>query len=214
VRHEVGAETDLLLELHRRLTPAEAIPFAQAAAEYRPAWIEDPIRPENIDAMAEVARRSPIPIATGERYHSIYQFKMAIERRALSYARVSLGLCGGITGALKVAAIAEANEVQLAPHNPISPIGLAACAAIAFSRPCVWILEYPTGLDNFVFETLEGLLGADIVDSNLVVQNGYMLRSERPGLAVSLRDDAERIRPPVTRRVSMRHHLDGSMVDH
>ncbi|MGY4155471.1 galactonate dehydratase [Bradyrhizobium sp. USDA 4461] len=214
VRTAVGNDIDLLLELHRRLTPAEAIGFAQGVSEYLPAWIEDPIKPDDVDAMAEVAKRSPVPIATGERFHSIYQFKAAIERRALSYARVSLGICGGITGAMKVAAIAEANEVQLAPHNPISPVGLAACAAIAFSRPCVWILEYPTGLENFVFETSDAALGANVVDSDLIVRDGYMLRSDRPGLGVSVLHDAEQIRSPITRHVSMRPHIDGGLVDH
>ncbi|MCS0494619.1 mandelate racemase/muconate lactonizing enzyme family protein [Ancylobacter sp. MQZ15Z-1] len=213
VREAVGPDVDLLLELHRRLTPAEAISFAQAAAEYHPGWLEDPIRPENIDAMAEVASKSPVPIATGERYHSIYQFKMAIERRALSFARVSVGICGGLTAALKIAAIAEANDVQVAPHNPISPIGVAACAALGFSRSCVAIQEYPTGYDGYVLESTPQLLGRNVVDGDLTVEKGFLLRSEAPGLGVRLRDDAEVLRPPISRKVSMRRHLDGGVVD-
>ncbi|QCP87831.1 mandelate racemase/muconate lactonizing enzyme family protein [Cereibacter sphaeroides] len=212
-REAVGPEVDLLLEMHRRLTPAEAISFAEAAAEYSPGWLEDPIRPENIDAMAEVARRSPVPIATGERYFNIYQFKMAIERRALSFARVSVGICGGITAAVKIAAIAEANDVQVAPHNPISPVGVAACAALGFSRSCVAIQEFPTGYDNYVFESTPQLLGRNVVDGDLVVENGFLKRSEAIGLGVTLKDDAETIRPPITRAVSMRRHMDGGVVD-
>jgi galactonate dehydratase len=213
VRQGIGEEIDLLLELHRRLTPSEAIVFSQAAAQYLPMWIEDPVRPENLDAMAEVARKSPIPVATGERFHSVQQFKMAIERRALSFARVSIGICGGITGALKVAALAEANDIQLAPHNPISPIGLAACAAIGFARPCVAIQEYPTGLDGFVFKTTPDLLGANIVRWKMRVEKGFLIPSDAPGLGIELRDDAELIRPPITKKVSMRHHVDGCVVD-
>lgn len=213
VRSAVGPEIDLNLELHRRLTPAEAISFAEAAVEFRPAWLEDPIRPENIDAMAEVARRTAIPIATGERYYSMYQFKMAIERRALSFARVSVGICGGITAALKISAIAEANDVQVAPHNPISPIGLAACSAIGFSRPNVWIQEYPTGNEAYVMETTPKLLGANIMEGDLIIENGFMLCPEKPGIGISLRDDAEDIRPPISKQVRMRRHRDGSVVD-
>ncbi|MDR5907832.1 mandelate racemase/muconate lactonizing enzyme family protein [Franzmannia qiaohouensis] len=213
VREAVGPNVDLNLELHRRLTPAEAISFAEAATEYRPAWLEDPIRPENIDAMAEVAKRTSIPIATGERYHNIYQFKMAIERRALSFARVSVGICGGITAALKIAAIAEANDVQVAPHNPISPIGVAACSAIGFSRPGVWIQEYPTGHEAYVMETTPKLLGQNIIDGDLVVEDGFLLCPESPGIGVGLRSDAESIRPPISKEVRMRRHLDGSLVD-
>ena len=213
VREAVGPKVDLLLELHRRLTPAEAIGFARAVEPFRPGWLEDPIRPENIDGMAEVAQHSPVPIATGERYFNIYQFKMAIERRAMRFARVSVGICGGITAALKIAAIAEANDVQVAPHNPISPIGLAACAAIGFSRANVAIQECPTGYDNYVFESTPQLLGRNVVDGEMTIDNGFLLRSEAPGLGVTLKDDAEAIRPPVTRAVSMRRHRDGGVVD-
>ncbi|WP_375691757.1 mandelate racemase/muconate lactonizing enzyme family protein [Pseudooceanicola sp. LIPI14-2-Ac024] len=213
-REAAGPNVDLMLELHRRLTPAEAIAFAREAAEYRPGWLEDPIRPENIDAMAEVAAKSPVPIATGERYFNIYQFKMAIERRALSFARVSVGVCGGITGALKVAAIAEANDVKVAPHNPISPIGVAACSAIGFARDNVHIQEYPTGYDNMVLESTPELLGQAVVDGRFTIEHGFMQRiDDRKGLGIELRDDAEEIRPPITRAVSMRRHLDGGVVD-
>ena len=212
-REAAGPNVDLMLELHRRLTPAEAITFAQAVADYRPGWLEDPIRPENIDGMAEVARKSPVPIATGERYFNIYQFKMAIERRALSFARVSVGICGGITAALKIAAIAEANDVQVAPHNPISPVGLAACAAIGFSRANVAIQEFPTGYEGYVFQSTPKLLGHAVVDADLNTEKGFLIRSERPGLGVTLRPDAEQIKPPISRAVSMRRHVDGGLVD-
>lgn len=213
-REAAGPKVDLMLEMHRRLTPAEAVTFAHAVAEYRPGWLEDPIRPENIDAMADVAARSPVPIATGERFFNIYQFKMAIERRAMSFARVSVGLCGGITAGLKIAAIAEANDVQVAPHNPISPIGVAACAAIGFSRANVHIQEYPTGYDNMVLESTPELLGQSVIDGRLTVEKGFMLRvDDRPGLGVELKQDAEEIRPPMTKKVTMRTHLDGGLVD-
>ena len=213
-REAAGPKVDLMLELHRRLTPAEAVTFAHAVAEYHPGWLEDPIRPENIDAMADVAAKSPVPIATGERYFNIYQFKMAIERRAMSFARVSVGVCGGITAALKIAAIAEANDVQVAPHNPISPIGVAACAAIGFSRANVHIQEYPTGYDNMVLESTPELLGQSVVEGRLPVEQGFMRRiDDRPGLGVEVKPDAEKIRPPMTKKVSMRAHLDGGLVD-
>lgn len=212
-RDAAGPDCDLMLEMHRRLTPAEAIAFARELEPFAPGWIEDPIRPENIDAMAEVASKIRIPIATGERYHNIYQFKMAIERRALSFARVSVCVCGGITAALKIAAIAEANDVQVAPHNPISPIGTAACAAIGFSRSNVVIQEFPTGYDNFVFQSTPTLLGSNVVCGDLRVEKGFLQRPEATGLGVELRSDAEEVRPPITRGVTMRSHIDGSLVD-
>ena len=110
----------MLLELHRRLTPAEAIDFIPRIEPYLPYWCEDPIRPENPDAMAEVARRVHAPIATGERYASLHDFRALLARDGASFARVDVALCGGITGARKVAALAEAHHVMVAPHNPLS----------------------------------------------------------------------------------------------
>ena len=213
VRDAAGPNCDLMLEMHRRLTPAEAIAFARELEPFAPGWMEDPIRPENIDAMAEVASKVRIPIATGERYHNIYQFKMAIERRALSYARVSVCVCGGITAAPKIAAIAEAHDVQVAPHNPISPIGTATCAAIGFARSNVAIQEFPTGYDNFVFQSTPTLLGSNVVSGDLRVEDGFLHRPEAAGLGVEVLPEAEQIRPPITRGVTMRAHLDGSLVD-
>ena len=135
VREALGPEVDMLLELHRRLTPAEAIDFIPRIERYLPYWCEDPIRPENPDAMAEVARRVHAPIATGERYASLHDFRALFARNGAGFARVDVALCGGITGARKVAAMAEAHHVMVAPHNPLSPLGLAACLHLAAAIP-------------------------------------------------------------------------------
>lgn len=114
---------------------------------------------------------------------------------------------------MKIAAIAEANDVQVAPHNPISPIGVAACAAVGFARSCVAIQEFPTGYDNYVFESTPQLLGSNIISGDLKVESGFLQRNDEAGLGITLKDDAEAIRPPITRAVSMRRHMDGGVVD-
>lgn len=127
MREVVGDRVDLLIEVHRRLTVAEAVVFSRGIEEFHPMFIEDPIRPEGPDAMARVAEKTHVPIATGERFSTIYEFQALMARGGVEYARVDLCLCGGITGGKKVAAIAEAHQVMVVPHNPLSPIGLAAC---------------------------------------------------------------------------------------
>src|ERR1700709_1320412 len=144
MREVVGDRVDLLVELHRRLTPAEGAVFARGIEQDHPMFIEDPIRPESADAMARVAEKIHIPIATGERFTTIYEFAQLMARGGVEYARVDVCLCGGITGARKVAAMAEAHNVQVVPHNPLSPIGLAACRQIAASSPNFAIQEYAT----------------------------------------------------------------------
>lgn len=211
IREAVGNEVDLLIEVHRRLTPAEAVTFANAIVDARPLFVEDPIRPENPAAMARVADRIAVPIATGERFATLYEFQELFRRDAVEFARVDVALCGGITGAKKVAALAEAHHVQLVPHNPLSPIGLAACLHIAASVPNFAIQEYTTG---FVYQSTPEHLGSNLVDHVPHPDDrGFVPVPTRPGLGVNLRDDVESIRPPVTLPIRMRPHYDGFVVD-
>ncbi|KAI1858295.1 uncharacterized protein JN550_012826 [Neoarthrinium moseri] len=213
MRGVVGENVDLLIELHRRLTPAEAVTFSNGIAHTHPLFVEDPIRPENPDAMARVADRLAVPIATGERFGTIYEFQALLARNAVEYVRVDLALCGGITGAKKVAAIAEAHQVQVVPHNPLSPIGLSACLHLAASIPNFAIQEYSTGFEAGVFTSISKHLGSDIVDYVPPVHDGFVNIPSGPGLGVKLLDNASELRPPLVQPMEMRPHKDGFIVD-
>jgi len=210
MRAVVGDKVDLLVELHRRLTPAEAVTFCNGIADTFPMFVEDPIRPENADAMARVADRIPLPIATGERFYSIYEFQALFARNACEFARIDVAICGGITGAKKVAAMAEAHHVQVVPHNPLSPIGLAACLHIAAAIPNFAIQEFSTNKD-IGMTTIHA--GSEIVDFTPVPKDGFVDIPTGPGLGVNLLDDAQIIRPPIVRSMEMRPHKDGFVVD-
>lgn len=213
MREVVGEKVDLLVELHRRLTPAEAVTFTNMIKDYHPMFVEDPIRPESADAMARVADRVSVPIATGERFSTIYEFQAHLSRNALEYVRVDVALCGGITGAKKVAAMAEAHNVQVVPHNPLSPIGLAACLQIAASIPNFAIQEYATGFENGVFTSSTEHLGSNIVDHVPSVKDGFVDIPTRPGIGINVVPGAQAIRPPFTQPMQMRPHFDGFVVD-
>ena len=213
VREALGAEVDMLLELHRRLTPAEAIDFIPRIEPYLPYWCEDPIRPENPDAMAEVARRVHAPIATGERYASLHDFRALFARDGAGFARVDVALCGGITGARKVAAMAEAHHVMVAPHNPLSPLGLAACLHLAAAIPNFAIQEYTTGFEALKMETSLQLLGSDVVIGVPPMEDGFVAIPNEPGLGVAIcarrsggppADSASRHHAPAQRRLCRR----------
>ena len=201
VREALGGEVDMLLELHRRLTPAEAIDFIPRIERYLPYWCEDPIRPENPDAMAEVARRVNAPIATGERYASLHDFCALFARGGAGFARVDVALCGGITGARKVAAMAEAHHVMVAPHNPLSPLGLAACLHLAAAIPNFAIQEYTTGFEALKMETSLALLGSDVVTGVPPMEDGFVADPRRTG---SRRGDRARRGGEPSRRSSAR----------
>lgn len=213
MREVVGDKVDLLIELHSRLTPAEAITFANMIKEHRPMFVEDPVRPESADAMARVADRIAVPIATGERFSTIYEFQAHQCRNALEYVRVIVALCGGITWAKKVAAMAEAHNVQVVSHNPLSPIGLAACLQITASIPNFAIQEYTTGFENGIFTSSLDHLGSNVVDFVPPVENGFVDIPTLPGIGVNVVDNARDIRPPFSHPMHMRPHFDGFIVD-
>ena len=213
IRQVVGDKVDLCIELHRRLTPAEAVTFCNGIADQTPMFVEDPIRPESASAMARVADKLTVPVATGERFATITEFQAHFERNAVEFARVDVALCGGITGAKKVAALAEAHNVQLVPHNPLSPIGLAACLQIAAAIPNFAIQEYSTGFESGVFTTSERHLGYDIVDHVPEPKQGFVDIPTGPGIGVNLLPNAQGIRPPLIQPIAMRRHLDGFIID-
>ena len=213
MRQVVGDQVDLLIELHRRLTPAEAVTFCNNIADTCPMFVEDPIRPESADAMARVADRLAVPIGTGERFCTIYEFQALLSRNAMEFARIDVAVCGGITGAKKVAAMAEAHNVQVVPHNPLSPIGLAACLQVAAVIPNFAIQEYATGFEAGVFESTTEHLGSNIVDQCPAVKDGFVDIPSGPGLGVNLLDNAQQVRPPLVQSIKMRPHRDGFVVD-
>jgi galactonate dehydratase len=213
MRKVVGDKVDLLIELHRRLTPAEAITFCNGIADQMPMFVEDPIRPESADAMARVADKLAVPIATGERFTTITDFQAHFARNALEFARVDVALCGGITGAKKVAALAEANNIQVVPHNPLSPIGLAACLQVAAAIPNFAVQEYSTGFEGGVFTTSARHLGADIVDHVPEPKNGFVDIPSGPGIGINIVENALELRPALVQKIQMRRHYDGSVVD-
>ena len=211
VREAVGRDVDLCVEIHSRMTPAEAVEFGRAIAPSRPMFIEDPIRPFSPDAMAWVADHMPLPVATGERFVSLHQFQTLLARRGVEYVRPCISICGGITGGKKIAALAEAYDVQVVPHNPLSPINLAACLHLDACIPNFAIQEYP--FDNIDIEGTEGLRGGKVAPGLAAPDNGFLSIPTAPGLGVDLPDDAAERFPHRTRAVAMRPHVDGGVVE-
>jgi len=204
-REAVGDDVDLCIEIHRRLTPAEAIVLARGIEQFHPFFYEDPILPDNFDAMGLVAENIHIPIATGERLHTIYEFEMLLKRGAVQYVRPDVCMCGGITHAKKVAALAEANHVGVVPHNPLSPVSTAACIQLAACIPNFALQEYPLG---------EGESPKiDIVKSTVRLENGFLIIPDAPGIGIELAEDAAEKYPPRPREVVTRLNTDGSVMD-
>ncbi len=211
LREAVGPKVDLCIEIHRRLTPPEAIALGRGIEKYTPMFFEDPLRPNSFDAMALVAEHIDIPIATGERFTSLYQFQTLLTRNAVQYLRPDVCICGGITGAKKIAAIAEAHDAWIVPHNPLSPVSTAACLQIAACIPNFAIQEYPSRTPDLHGDTTP--LGNDIATGLAEQEGGFIAIPDAPGIGVELAPDAERRFPYNPRPIRMRPHEDGSVVD-
>ncbi|GAA4993984.1 galactonate dehydratase [Actinopolymorpha pittospori] len=204
-REAVGSEVDLCVEIHRRLNPAEAIQLGRAIEPYRPFFYEDPVTPDNFDEMAYVASKISIPIATGERMTSLWEFQMLLARGAVQYVRPDVCLVGGISGAKKIAALAEAHHVGVVPHNPLSPVSTAACLQIAACIPNFALQEYPGEWSPPRSLLMSPPIGHD--------GNGYLMIPSDPGIGVTLNRDALEMLPEVKREVVTRLRTDGSVMD-
>lgn len=204
-REAVGKEVDLCIEIHRRLSPAEAVALADGIAPYHPYFYEDPILPDNLDAMDLVARKIKIPIATGERFFTMQQFASLLQRGAVQYIRPDVCMVGGLTTAKKIAALAEAHYAQVVPHNPLSPVSTAACVQLAACIPNFALQEYPTGEHEPP--------KSEIVKGALKAEKGYLLVPDAPGIGVELAEDAEKRHPYKPRGIGARLNEDGSVVD-
>ena len=181
VRDAVGPDIDIGLDPHAKIfEPYKALQMAHAVAEYHPFFFEEAIRPENIDAMASFKRQCPIPVATGECLYTKFEFRELLAREAADIIQPDVCLMGGLLEMKKVAAMAEAQYVVVAPHNPMGPVATAVNVHFAASTPNFVVLEYnpDTGAR------------AEIVDQPLVVKDGYIDLPTKPGLGIEINEEA------------------------
>ncbi|MFN0168962.1 MAG: mandelate racemase/muconate lactonizing enzyme family protein [Bryobacteraceae bacterium] len=188
VRKAVGPEIDVLIDVVCLLTPPEAIAVGRALEPYGLYFFEDPIEPDNIDALAHVAASIPVPVSTGERLYTIYQFREVLNKNAAAYLRPDLSLAGGITNCRKIAALAEASYVGVSPHNPLSCVLTAACIQVCASIHNLAIQEYPSN-DSIAPKSA-------LVKQPLKREGGYLLLPEAPGLGIELNEEAFKHYPP------------------
>lgn len=206
IREAVGKDFDLILEVHRGMTKPEAITFGREVASFRPMVMEDPVTPDNIDTMAEVASKISVPIATGERFINIKEFEMLFRRDAASYVRPDVCAIGGITAAKKICSMAEANDVLVIPHNPLGPVSTAACLQICASIPNFGIQELP----GFCLNGAEDAM----VQKPFTVQSGCLMIPDAPGIGIELSEHACELYPLKDRGgLEAKRMFDGSVKD-
>jgi galactonate dehydratase len=191
VRDVVGPDVEILVEMHGRFTPAQAVAIARELERFRPSWIEEPVPPENLAALRKVADQVTIPVATGERIHARDEFRELFELQAADVVQPDPTMCGGILETRRISAWAESYYVLVAPHNVGGPVSTAAALHLAAVTPNFKIQEHFNDFgDPYVKAAAPG---------NPEVVEGFFALPQGPGLGVTLDEDviAEHPRRPV-----------------
>jgi galactonate dehydratase len=177
LRDAVGPDADIGIDFHGAISPATAKLLIKAIEPYQPMFVEEPVNCQQVDAMADIARGTHLPIATGERIFTKWGFREILEKQAAVILQPDLCHAGGITECRLIAGMAEAYYASIAPHNPLGPISLAAGLQLAASIP------------NFMCQE-QVSLGEGYLKKPFVVRDGYVDVPTGPGLGIEL-DEAQ-----------------------
>lgn len=175
IRDAVGDELEIGIGTHGQFSTASAIRVAKALEEFSPYWFEEPVPPENVDEMARVARHTSIPIATGERLVTKFEFAEVLKKQAAQIIQLDVGQCGGILESKKIASMAEAHYAMIAPHMYCGPVAAAAAIQLDTCSPNFLIQEYNVNA-----------LHSELFMEPILFENGYIIPPTGPGLGVEL----------------------------
>ena len=201
VRDAVGPDIDLLIEGHGRFNVPTSIQIAQELAVFKPMFFEEPVPPDNLDALLEVRLKSPVAISAGERLYGRRSFKELFEKRAADYIQPDISHAGGISECRKIAAMAEAYYIPFAPHNPSGPVANAATLQLAACTPNFHILEIMVS---------DVTWRKEICNEELKFADGFMEIPTKPGLGLELNEEACLAHPY---QVHTLRHYSGALTD-
>ena len=206
MREAVGDDIDIMVDCHARPSPAMGVRFAAALDPYGLYFLEEPCWPESLGGLARIRDSVTTPIATGERITHLSGFADLFAAEGCDVCQLDITHCGGLSAAHRIAALAEAHRIALAPHNPQGPVSTAASLEFGFSQPSYVICE---------------TVHADVPWRQDVVQEGFVTEregrlvrpNERPGLGVELNEEEIRKHPFEQELPQRSFHADGSVVD-
>jgi galactonate dehydratase len=178
VREAVGPDVDLMIEAHSRFSVATALRIADRLAEYRPAWLEEPVRHDHIGSMVEVGRRSPVPIATGESFSSLGQFADLLSHDAVHILQPEPLFIGGLWRTRQLAAMADAHYAVIAPHNAQGPVCSVVSSHLGACIPNFYVQES--------FDEFNADWSREIVDRPVLQVEGHLPPPVGPGLGIDL----------------------------
>ncbi|MEG3133119.1 galactonate dehydratase [Rouxiella sp. T17] len=186
IREVFGNEIEFGLDFHGRVSAPMAKILIKALEPFRPLFIEEPVLAEQAEYYPRLAAQTPIPLAAGERMYSRFEFKRVLEAGGLAILQPDVSHAGGITECFKIAAMAEAYDVSLAPHCPLGPIALASCLHIDFVSRNAVLQEQSMGIHyNKGAELLDYVINKD----DFKIKDGYFYPNNKPGLGVEINEE-------------------------
>lgn len=204
LRTTLGDDVELCFDIHTRLDPPDAIQLCNAVEQYRPFFMEDPIRSESMQSLRVVREHVNTPLAIGEQFAGKWEFRQVIEEELMDYCRVDLGIVGGLTEAKKVAGWCETHYIKLATHNPLGPVSTAACLQLNLACNNVAVQEQPRK---------PGTALTDVVPVQVEWKDGYLLPPTRPGLGIEFDREAAKKHPFQMAELPHLRREDGSVTN-
>lgn len=201
VREAVGNQVDLLIEGHGRFNIPTGIKIAKELEQFKPMFFEEPVPPDNLDALKAVREKSPVAISAGERLYTRWDYKPLFDKMPCDYIQPDISHAGGIMELKKIAAEAECRYIPFAPHNPSGPIANAATLQLAASCPNFCILEIMYS---------DVAWRKDVTDEALEYQDGYITIPDKPGLGIEIDEEACNEHPY---QVHTLRHYTGALTD-
>lgn len=186
LRDEFGNSLDIGIDFHGRVHKSMAKILAKELDQFHPMFLEEPVLTENIEALREIARYTSAPIAVGERAFSRWDFKPILEAGYVDIIQPDLSHAGGISECRKIAAMAEAYDVAVAPHCPLGPVALASCVQLDMCTPNAFIQEQSLGIH---YNENADLLDYLADPSMFMYQDGFIETPGKPGLGVEMNEE-------------------------
>ena len=205
VREAVGPNVYLMVDMHARMTPADAIAIAREYKKLNIYFFEEPVPPENVTSLLEVKQQSGLRIATGERLFTRFGFREVLERSAADIIQPDLCHCGGIMEAKKIAAMAEVYNVLVSPHNPNSPLSTAASVQFAICTHNFGMLEYM--VEDVPWRE-------ELFPDAFRIEDGFIIPSDKPGLGIELNEEVAHAHPAKPVDLPVSHLPDGTVAEY
>lgn len=204
IRNTLGDDIEIILDVHTRLDPNDAITLCNQLEPYHLYFIEDPVRVENVSVVKRLREATSVPLAIGEQFSSKWEFAPLIENQWLDFCRMDLCVAGGFTEARKIAGMCESQYIPISPHNPLGPVATAAC------------IHMDLATSNFAVQECArppGTILPEMFPTQVTWSDGFLYPTDAPGLGIEFNPEAAAKYPPITEDAPRLRRDDGSYIN-